>query len=70
MNELELRAEIVRNGMTIPTLADKIGIGKNALYRKLCGKTAFTQREIANIAVFLNLNTERMVSIFFSEIVS
>ena len=70
MNSCELKAEIARNGLTIPKLAEAIGIGKKALYEKLSGKTAFTQREISRISKTLNLNERRMCEIFFAEIVS
>ena len=70
MNSNELKAEIVRNGLTIPKLAKKIGIGKKALYQKLAGKTMFNQKEIVKISKELNLSKETMFFIFFADLVS
>lgn len=37
MNSNELKSEIVRNGFSIPRLADAIGMGKKAIILYTCG---------------------------------
>lgn len=70
MNEMELRAAIARNGLSAPKLAERIGIGKKAIYQKMRGETQFTQKEISAIAKVLHLSNEDMITIFFGEKVS
>ena len=70
MNERELRAAIARNGLSVPKLAQRIGINKKALYKKMRGETQFKQREISAISSSLNLSAEDMLAIFFAEEVS
>lgn len=70
MNAEELKAEILRNNLTIPKLAKIIGIDKQTLYCKMRGESSFTQLEISKIYKALNLNAVRLCEIFFSELVS
>ncbi len=70
MNYNDLNAEIARCGLSIPKLADKIGIGKKALYSRMHGETNFNQGEIAKISEILNLDGEKILSIFFGNKVS
>lgn len=70
MNERELRAAIARNGLSAPKLAQKIGINKKTIYKKMRGETQFTQREICAISESLNLSAEEMLAIFFAKEVS
>ena len=70
MNTDDLNAEIARNGLTKPQLAKKIGVSKKCLYRKLKGETSFKQEEIQKIASILGLNEEKIMNIFFAELVS
>ena len=51
MNSNELKAEIVRNNLTIPKLAKLINVNKTTLYSRISGKTPFTQKEITAIWV-------------------
>lgn len=64
MNPNELKAEIARHNMTIPTLAKRIGIGKKAMYQKISGKTQFRQKEISAIKNALGLSEEKTFAIF------
>lgn len=70
MNIAELRAELARQNITIPQLADLINVSKKTLYSRFKGDTAFTQPEIASIAKVLNLSTTKIFFIFFADAVS
>ena len=70
MNTDDLNAEIARNGLTKPQLAKKIGVSKKCLYSRLNGETSFKQEEIQKIASILGLNEEKIMNIFFAELVS
>ena len=67
MNISELKAAIAKNGMTVPKLAEAIGISKKTLYMKMEEETAFTQKEISAIARVLSLSNEDIILIFFTE---
>ena len=67
MNPNELKAEIVRDNMSIPTLAKKLGISKKAMYQKIAGETQFKQKEISAIRNILGLSEETTFAIFFAE---
>jgi len=66
VNGNELRAEIVRNGLSVPKIADIIGIGKKSFYSKLKGETQFKQKEISDLKRMLNLSNEQVNAIFFN----
>ena len=70
MNTDDLNAEIARNGLTKPQLAKTIGVSKKCLYSRLKGETSFKQEEIQKIASILGLNEEKIMNIFFAELVS
>ena len=70
MNGRELMSEIVLNGLTMSKLANIIGISRTALYRKIKGVSEFSQSEISLISNTLKLNSDKMISIFFSPKVS
>lgn len=66
MNKIELEVELVRRGMSIPKLADIIGMDKTTLYRKLqTGK--FERSEIIKIRDTLQLEDADMLRIFFDD---
>lgn len=67
MNKNELNAEIARNGLTIPRLAELIKMDKKTLYSRIKGETSFRQSEIAAISTVLKLSGQRILEIFFSE---
>ena len=67
MNINELNAELARKGLSVPKLAEKIGIGKKALYQKFKGITQFTLPEIRAICVALDIQGNRILEIFFNE---
>lgn len=70
MNMNELKAEIARNGLTIPELAKEMGISKKRLYARINLERCFKQSEICAIAEILNLSNEAIIKIFFAEKVS
>lgn len=70
MNVDELRVELVRKNISIPELAEKIGIGKKSLYQRFKKETQFKQNEILRIKELLHLSNERVMEIFFNPDVS
>lgn len=70
MNTDDLNAEIARCGLTKPQLAKKMGVSKKRLYSRLRGETNFKQEEIQKIASILNLDEDKIMNIFFAELVS
>ena len=70
MNISELRAELGRHDMSIPALAEKMGISKKQLYERFHGKVSFTQKDILSIKQILDLSNEKIILIFFTPQVS
>jgi DNA-binding XRE family transcriptional regulator len=70
MNVNDLNAEIARCGLTIPKLAELIGLDKKTLYSRMKGETSFKQPEIVVISKVLNLTSEKILNIFFADSVS
>lgn len=70
MNISELKAEMARQNVTIPQLAEKISVSKKTLYSRFKGDTCFTQPEIAAIARVLELSNTKIFAIFFASEVS
>jgi DNA-binding XRE family transcriptional regulator len=66
MNIPELKAEIARQNLTIPKLADKIHISKKTLYSRVNGETNFSLKEISAIAEVLKLSKDKIFFIFFA----
>ena len=58
---------IIALGMSVESLANKIGMHPVTLYRKLSGKSDFTRKEILSICYELKLDSEQMERIFFDE---
>ena len=63
----ELKAECVRNGLTLEKLAAKIGVNPATLYRKLNGETEFRRNELQIIKLVLKLNDKKFLCIFFEQ---
>ena len=70
MNILDLKAEIARCSLTIPKLAEIIGMSKKTLYSRISGETSFKQNEIVEISHALHLSENQIFHIFFAEQVS
>ncbi|MBQ8228594.1 MAG: hypothetical protein IJZ88_06225 [Clostridia bacterium] len=67
MNFDELNSELGRFGISIPRLAEIVGIGKKAMYERFKGESQFKQGEILIIKKTLKLSDSRLVEIFFSD---
>lgn len=70
MDSKELTVELVRNGLSIPEAANRIGIGKKAFYSKMKGESQFKLCEIQKLKSLLNLSAGRICEIFFADEVS
>ena len=66
----ELKADIVRNGMSIEGLADALGIARTTLWRKFNNPNSFTLEEITKIGEILNIDGNRLLEVFFNKKVS
>ena len=64
-NEKELRAQLVRKGISIKELSRTLGINESTFYRKMKSNGAFTRDEI-NIMIEI-LSIEDPMNIFFAE---
>ena len=66
MNRTELEVVLLRKHMPVATLAEKIGMNRVTLYRKMTtGK--FEREEIVKIRDTLGLNDADMLRIFFRD---
>ncbi|MCR5478265.1 MAG: helix-turn-helix domain-containing protein [Ruminococcus sp.] len=70
MNMPDLKAEIARCELTIPKLAELIGMDKKTMYTRINGETSFKQNEIVKISKVLGLTDDKILSIFFADVVS
>lgn len=66
MNINKLRGKIVEHGWTIADLAERIGVDRATLYRKIKEKS-FSIREATSIGRELGLTADEMMSIFFAD---
>ena len=66
----ELKAEIVRNGLTIESFAEKAGITRTTMWRRFNNPNELTLGEITAMADVLNLKGDRVIDIFFNDKVS
>ena len=64
-NDRELRAQMVRKGVTFKDLSAHLGINEATLYRKCKADGAFTRQEINSIIDYLEI--ENPMEIFFAE---
>ena len=66
-----LKGKIVEKGMTVTDLAQKMGIDRATLYRKMENNGAtMLVRDANNIVSVLNLTSDEAVAIFFSQFVA
>ena len=70
MNRQKLKARIVLTGKKISDVLEDLNISKTAWYRKLSGISVFTLDEIKRIAIYLQLDEEEIIAIFFDDAVS
>lgn len=71
VNINKLRGKIVENGLSVEVLAERIGIDKSTLYRKMSnsGET-LTIKEANQICKELELSVDEATVIFFSNLVA
>lgn len=71
VNINKLKGKIIENGMTVAGLAEKIGIDRATLYRKMSndGETMLV-KDANNIVSALSLTADEAVAIFFSQFVA
>jgi plasmid maintenance system antidote protein VapI len=70
VNVNKLKGKIIENGLNIPELANKIGMDKATLYRKINNSGKFTIKEADCISKELDLSLEEVNAIFFSQYVA
>ena len=68
MDKLKLEYEMKKRGVSVDDLCNAVGISRSAYYRKVNGKSGFTQGEIQKIVDYLGLSSP--MGIFFAEKVS
>ena len=66
----ELRAAVVRAGMSMEMFAKKLGISKKSLYSRLNGNVEFELDELRRAKKTLALSNEAFMDIFFDDKVS
>ena len=66
MNVLKLKGRIVENGLTMEAVADKLGIDRTTLSRKLSEDTVKVS-EARKLIELLKLTPEDAFAIFFTE---
>lgn len=63
----KLRARMVEAGVSVQELAERIGMDKSTLYRRISGNGEdFTIHEIDDIKTALRLDSSEAVQIFFA----
>lgn len=71
MNVNRLKGKIVERGLSIPVVAEKMGIDRSSLYRKLNNKgETLTIREAQKIVEILELSPVEATEIFFDDSVA
>lgn len=65
MKTKELRAEMIRNGMTYEKACKAIGISMHAFKNKVNRESEFKASEIKKLKDLLNLDMQRVDDIFF-----
>lgn len=69
MNVNKLRGKIVEKGLSIKELAERIGVDRTTMYRKM-KEESFTVREAVLISKELSLTSEEVMAIFFNNYVA
>ncbi|EPD83318.1 hypothetical protein HMPREF1529_02694 [Microbacterium sp. oral taxon 186 str. F0373] len=56
-----VRAELARQRIKTPHVADALGVSRPTLYSRLAGKSSFTIRELDRIADVIGVDTLRLI---------
>lgn len=67
MDAILLEAACKRKGLTIQHVARLLGMDESTFYRKRKGLTDFTRKEIQMLRSILNLTSEEVDEIFFTD---
>ena len=70
MNARELKAQMIRKDKSVDQLCTALGISRTAWFRKVGGKSQFTQGEIMGLRFELDLDDHQTAEIFFNSEVS
>ncbi|GEM04144.1 hypothetical protein HMI01_11320 [Halolactibacillus miurensis] len=71
MNTNKLKGKMVENEITVTILAEKLGIDKSTLYRKLSNQgEKLSIKEVNEIVKILSLTKEESLAIFFKDSVA
>lgn len=70
MDSKALKAQMVLAGINAAELAQMLDISTVAIYRKINGKSEFTQSELSKIAQIFKLDAQQIQDIFFAKEVS
>ncbi|MGN0384567.1 MAG: toxin-antitoxin system, antitoxin component, Xre family protein [Lachnospiraceae bacterium] len=62
-----LNEEISNSGITIKSIAQKLGITREGFYKKLNNETEFKASEISAMQKILNLSNKKRDDIFFAQ---
>lgn len=66
----KLKGKIIEKGLNQTTLAQKVGMDRSTLNRKMKTGEAFTIGEANKIAIILKLTRDEAMAIFFASIVA
>ena len=67
VNTAMLRGKIVERGLDVSRVAERMGVDKSTLYRRIADGDTFTIGEASEITKILALSHEEAVAIFFSQ---
>ena len=70
MNAKELKVQMIRRDIDVDTMCKALNISRASWFRKVTGKTLFTQGEISDIKAVLDLDNQQLMDIFFNKEVS
>lgn len=70
VNILKLKGKIVEKGFNVERLAESTEVSKHVLYQRLKKSEDFTVKEVVAIANVLDLSSEELNDIFFSNIIA
>lgn len=70
VNVNKLRGKIVERGMSVESVAQKMGIHKSTFYRKMAGHCPVTIQDADMLVRILDLDCEEAKAIFFSQFVA
>lgn len=62
----ELKSIMVKNNINVESIANQLGISKQAVYKKMKGLIPFSSREISVISKMLELSNDQIVDIFLA----